>query len=72
MNVKVIGIVLLIAGFISLIYGLNAVNVVGSSIIQTLTNAIGARSWWFLVTGVVAAIIGLVLTLSNSGKLPKN
>jgi uncharacterized membrane protein HdeD (DUF308 family) len=72
MNIKVIGIVLLVAGFILVICGLNAANIMGSTLAETLTNVPSPKTLWFLITGVFAAIIGLTLTLSNFGKSPKN
>ncbi len=72
MNIKVIGIVLLVAGFILVICGLNAAHTMGSTVAETLTNAPSTRTLWFLITGVFAAIIGLVLILSNFGKPPEN
>lgn len=59
---KAIGLALLVAGILLLIFGIQASQSFTSNVSQALTGAPTNRSIWMIVGGLVAAIVGIVLT----------
>lgn len=59
---RAIGLALLVAGIVVLIFGIQASQSFTSSVSQTFTGAPTNRSIWMIVGGLVAAIVGIVLT----------
>lgn len=66
---KAIGLALLVAGIIMLIYGISASNSVGSSVTRAVSGAPTNETLWLLIGGGAATIAGLVLTLRPTSKL---
>jgi hypothetical protein len=56
---KAVSIVLLVAGIVLVIYGINASNSVGSDVSRAVTGTPTDKSIWLLVGGIVAGLIGL-------------
>ncbi len=56
---KVIGVVLLVVGIILLYFGWEAYNSFASDVSQELTGETTDNAMWYLIGGVVAAIVGL-------------
>jgi hypothetical protein len=59
---KAIGLALLVGGIALLIFGIQASNSFSSNVSQTFTGSPSDRSIWMIVSGLVAAIAGTVLT----------
>jgi hypothetical protein len=59
---RAIGLALLVAGIVVLIFGIQASQSFTSNLSQTFTGAPTNRSIWMIVVGLVAAIVGIVLT----------
>jgi hypothetical protein len=59
---RAIGLALLVAGIVVLIFGIQASQSFTSNVSQTFTGAPTNRSIWMIVGGLAAAIVGIVLT----------
>lgn len=55
---KILSIALLAGGLVLIIYGINAFNSVGSDFSRLFTGSPTDNSAWFLIGGIVTAIIG--------------
>ena len=66
---KAISLALLIGGIILIIFGLNESDSIGSSFSRFFTGNPTDKSMWFLLGGVVAAVIGSV-GLARGTKAP--
>ena len=62
---RMIGIALLVAGAVLIVFGMNASASLGSRLSEFFTGAPSDRTIWLLVVGVVAAIVGLGLLLAG-------
>lgn len=62
---RMIGIALLVAGVVLIVFGMNASASLGSRLSEFFTGAPSDRTIWLLVVGVVAAIVGLGLLLAG-------
>lgn len=62
---SIIGIALLVAGVVLIIFGMQASASLGSRLSELFTGAPSDRTIWFLVVGVVAAIVGLGMLLAG-------
>jgi hypothetical protein len=63
---KAFGIGLLVAGFVLMIYGINATDSIGSSMSKFFTGTPTDKSMWLLIGGIVAVVTGLFLTARKS------
>jgi drug/metabolite transporter (DMT)-like permease len=68
---KALGIALLVAGVILIVYGINGSNSISSNISQTFTGSPTNKTLWLLVGGAVSAIVGLVLALTGFKNAPR-
>jgi hypothetical protein len=64
---RALGVGLLVAGAILLIFGLNASNSLTSDVSQTFRGTPSDRSIWLVVGGVAAAVAGLFFALTGGG-----
>jgi len=62
---RVLGIALLVAGVVLIVFGMNASASLGSRLSELFTGTPSDRTIWLLVVGVVAAIVGLGLLLAG-------
>jgi LPXTG-motif cell wall-anchored protein len=62
---SVIGIALLVAGVVLIVFGMQASASLGSRLSELFTGAPSDRTIWLLVLGVVVAIIGLGMLLAG-------
>ena len=62
---KALGIALIVAGVLLVIFGINASDSVGSDVSRALTGTPTDKSIWLLVSGIVSAIDGAFLTFSG-------
>ncbi len=60
---RILGIALLVAGVILLVFGLQATDSVSESVKEGVTGTYTDKTTWFIVGGAAAAIIGGLLTL---------
>ena len=56
---RMISIILLVAGLVLLIYGLSALDSIGSSFSRFFTGAPTDKTMWLLIGGAVCAAIGV-------------
>jgi predicted benzoate:H+ symporter BenE len=59
---RALGIALLVAGIVLLIFGIQASQSFTSNVSQTFTGAPTNRAIWMFVVGLAAAIVGIVLS----------
>lgn len=60
---RILGIALLVAGVILLVFGLQATDSVSESVKEGVTGTYTDKTTWFIVGGAAAAIIGGLITL---------
>jgi protein-S-isoprenylcysteine O-methyltransferase Ste14 len=60
---RILGIALLVAGVILLVFGLQATDSVTESVKEGVTGTYTDKTTWFIVGGAAAAIIGGLITL---------
>ena len=63
---KIISIALLVGGVALIILGINATNSFSSDVSRFFTGAPTDKAIWMLIGGLVAAIVGLTMTLRSS------
>jgi hypothetical protein len=56
---RIVSLVLLVAGVVLVIYGLSALDSIGSSFSRFFTGAPTDKTMWLLIGGGVAAVVGL-------------
>ncbi len=66
---KAIGVALLVAGIVLLVFGLNSSDSISSSFSRAFTGSPTNKTLWLLVGGVAAMVVGGVLTLGRSRKV---
>lgn len=66
---RILGIVLLVVGVIVLIVGMNSSHSVADQVSNTFTGRFTQTTTWYIIGGIGAAVVGLILTLFGaSGK----
>jgi len=65
---SVVGIALLVVGVVLIIFGMQASASLGSRLSELFTGAPSDRTFWLLIAGVVAAMLGLGLLLTGRRK----
>jgi hypothetical protein len=65
---RAIGLALLVAGIVLIIYGINASDSISSSVSRAVTGSPTNKTLWLLVGGSASAIAGAALSLKPSGK----
>ena len=60
-----VSIALLVGGVVLLIFGINATNSFGSDVSRFFTGSPTVKAVWMLLGGIVATVVGLVLTLRS-------
>ncbi len=68
---KAIGLALLVAGVVLIIYGINASHSVTSHVSQAFTGTPTDKTLWLLVGGSVAAIVGAAMAFIPAGRIHK-
>jgi drug/metabolite transporter (DMT)-like permease len=63
---RFLGLALLAAGVVLIIFGINASESFSSDVSRFFTGSPTNKSVWMLVSGIFAAIVGLFLTLSGA------
>lgn len=63
---KALGVALLVAGALLLVFGFNESESAASEISKVFNNSPTDRAMWFMVGGGVAAAVGLYLLLAKS------
>jgi len=62
---KIVSLALLVGGIGLVIIGINATNSFGSDVSRFFTGSPTDKAVWMLIGGMVATVVGLVLTLRN-------
>lgn len=60
---KIAGIVLIVVGVVLLIVGLNASDSVADQISETFTGRFTRATMWYIIGGIAAAVLGLLMVL---------
>jgi uncharacterized membrane protein YidH (DUF202 family) len=63
---KIISIALLVGGVVLMIFGFQATNSFSSDVSRFFTGSPTDKAIWMLIGGLVAAIVGLTMTLRTS------
>jgi len=69
--IKLLGLALLVAGVVFIVYGINASNSVSSDVSRTFTGSPTNKTLWLLAGGIVAVIAGAAMTFIGPGKTQK-
>jgi len=62
---KIVSIALLVGGVVLVIFGINATNSFSSDVSRFFTGSPTDKAIWMLIGGIIATIVGLMLTLRN-------
>jgi len=62
---KLVSIAVLVGGVVLMIFGINATNSFGSDVSRFFTGSPTDKAIWMLIGGIIASIVGLVLTLRH-------
>lgn len=65
---KSISLALLIGGVVLIVLGVMAMDSFGSDVSRFFTGSPTDKAVWMLVGGIVAAVVGLTMTVRGSGK----
>ncbi len=68
---KAIGLGLLAAGIVLIMYGIGASNSVSSDLSRTFTGSPSNKALWLLIIGIGSAIAGAALTFTGARKIDK-
>jgi len=68
---KAIGLALLVAGIVLIVYGIDASNSVSSDLSRTFTGSPTNKTIWMLIGGIAAAIVGAAMTFTGARKINK-
>lgn len=60
---RMVGVVLLVVGVVLLMMGVNASHSVADRVSDTFTGRFTDKTTWYIVGGIAAAIMGLLMTL---------
>ena len=63
---KIVSIALLVGGVVLIIFGINAMNSFSSDVSRFFTGSPTDKAVWMLIGGIVAASVGLTMTLRSS------
>jgi hypothetical protein len=63
---KIVSLALLVGGVVLMIIGINATNSFSSDVSRFFTGSPTDKAIWMLIGGLVAAIVGLTMTLRSS------
>jgi hypothetical protein len=63
---KAFSLALLVGGIVLMIVGINATNSFGSDVSRFFTGSPTDKAIWMLIGGIVASVVGLMLTLRSS------
>jgi hypothetical protein len=63
---KIASLALLVGGVVLMIIGINATNSFSSDVSRFFTGSPTDKAIWMLIGGIVAAIVGLAMTLRGS------
>lgn len=64
---RILGIVLLVVGVIVMVIGFNASHSVGDQVSNTFTGKFTDSTMWYIIGGIAAGVLGLLLTVFGSG-----
>ena len=65
---RIVGIVLLVVGIVLVIIGMNSSHSVADQVSNTFTGRFTQATTWYIVGGVAAALLGLLMTVFRPGK----
>lgn len=63
---KIVSLALLVGGAVLIIIGINATNSFSSDVSRFFTGSPTDKAVWMLIGGIVAAIVGLTMTMRSS------
>lgn len=62
---RILGVVFLVVGVVLFLFGLNATDSVADTVSEGFTGKYTDETMWFIIGGLVAAIVGFVLMLGG-------
>lgn len=65
---KIVGIVLLVVGVALLVIGLNSSNSIADQVSETFTGRFTQATTWYILGGLAAAVLGLLMLIGRFGK----
>ncbi len=68
---RILGVVLLVLGIVLFAFGWNATDTVTEEVSEGLTGKYTDETMWYIIGGLVVAIVGLALTLFGRGRTPR-
>jgi hypothetical protein len=63
---RIVSLALLVGGVVLMIIGINATNSFSSDVSRFFTGSPTDKAIWMLIGGIVAAVVGLTMTLRGS------
>jgi len=63
---RILGVVLLVAGVIFLIMGINASHSMADQVSDTFTGRFTETTTWYIIGGIAVAVVGLILVTFGS------
>ena len=68
---RALGLALLVAGIVLILYGVNASHSISSDVSRTFTGSPTDKTVWLLISGIVSTIVGAVMTFAGAGRSPR-
>jgi succinate dehydrogenase/fumarate reductase cytochrome b subunit len=65
---RVLGIILLAGGVVLIVVGITASRSLGNQLSNTFLGHFNQTTMWYLIGGIAAAVVGLILTLGRFGR----
>jgi Protein of unknown function (DUF3185) len=65
---RVLGIILLAGGVVLIVLGISASRSLGNQLSNVFLGHLTQTTLWYLIGGIAAAVVGLILTLGRFGR----
>ena len=65
---RVLGVVLLVAGVVLIVVGINASRSLADNLSTIFTGGLTEKTTWYIIGGIASAIVGLLLTIGVIGR----
>ena len=66
---RIVGILLIVVGVILFVVGMNSSDSVADQVSETLTGRFTDETTWYIIGGIGAALLGLLMVVFRSGKV---
>lgn len=65
---RIVGVVLLVVGVVLLVIGLSSSDSIADQVSETFTGRFTKGTTWYIVGGIAAGVLGLLLVVARFGK----